>query len=603
VPGIVGLITDNPDQEAAKRQVSRMVQTMLHHPSYARGTYSVPELGCYLGWVAHAGAYSDCNPVVDDRGDVALIFSGEHFTHDGGGSAHSAPRCLLKQYLDAGAAFVEKINGWFSGVIVDRRSRSVVLFNDRYGVNRVYYHQSKATFTFASEAKSVLSVRPDARSLDPVGLGQFLGFGTAFGERTLFSNVSQLPAASCWSFDRAAEVRKQQYFHPKTWADQPLLEPEAFYKALHGTVARILPTYFRASSPVGLSLTGGLDTRIVMAGMPKDAGPMKSYTYGGAYRDCFDVGVAREVATACGKPHQVIPLGKDFFDGFGSLGEETVWLTDGCLDLCGAHEIYFSRSAREFSPIRLTGNYGSEVLRSVSTFKYNAPSEQLFDRSAMSSTAEAGRAFAEIRSQHPVTFAAFKEIPWNLFGRLAAAQTALTLRSPYMDNELVALMYQAPPRTRETNETSRRLIADLNPALAAIGTDMGYGGTTPEPLATIRRLHRYAIFKAEWYYNMGMPQWLAPLDGTFPLTMWEPLFLGWHKIDHYRLWFRGPFKTYLTGMLTDDRSRSRPYLNRSGYDDVVRAHVKGGRNSLNEVNKVVTLELIHRLLIERDYAQ
>jgi asparagine synthase (glutamine-hydrolysing) len=578
-----------------------MVQCMLHDPSYSHGTCFVPELGCYVGWTVHKGAYADSNPVVDDRGEVTLIFSGEHFVHNGQGP--HMPKCLLKSYLEVGAQFVDRINGWFSGVIVDRRSQSVLLFNDRYGVSRVYCHQSKAGFAFASEAKSLLSIRPEARSLDATGLGQFLGFGTVFGERTLFSGVAQLPAASCWSFDRTATVTKRQYFHPRTWAEQPLLEPEQFYTTLRSTVARVLPTYFRAADPVGLSLTGGLDTRIVMAGMPPDAGEMKSYTYGGAYRDCFDVGVAREVATVCGKPHEVIPLGKDFFDNFDTLAEQTVWLTDGCLDLCGTHEIYFSRYARRLSPIRLTGNYGSEVLRSVSTFKYNAPSDGLFDGAAMASTSEAQKAFGAIRADNPVTFAAFSEIPWNLFGRLAAAQTALTLRSPYMDNELVALMYRAPAHTRETNETSRRLIADLSPKLAAIETDMGYGGATPAPLAAIKRLHRYALFKAEWYYNMGMPQWVAPLDGTPLLTMWEPLFLGWHKIDHYRLWFRDRFKNYLAGVLTDDKSRARPYLNRRGYEGVVREHVQGGRNSLNEVNKVVTLELIHRLLIERDYAQ
>jgi asparagine synthase (glutamine-hydrolysing) len=576
---------------------------MVHHPSDVRGTYFVPELNCYLGWVVHKGSYADCNPVLHDQGEVALVFSGEHFSHARAGGGEATPRCLLKQYLDAGLQFVRDINGWFCGAIVDRKSGTVVLFNDRYGVSRVYYHQSKNAFTFASEAKSILSVRPEARSLDVAGLGQFLGFGTVFGDRTLFSGVSQLPGGSCWTFDRTATVTRRQYFDPKTWAEQSLLEPETFYSTLRSTVERIVPTYFRASSPVGLSLTGGLDTRIVMAGMPGDAGPMKSYTYGGAYRDCFDVGVAREVAAAVGQPHQVIPLGDDFFENFGTLAEETVWLSDGNLDLCGTHEIYFSRAAKQLSPIRLTGNYGSEVLRSVSTFKYNAPPEQLFDPSVIGSTAEAARAFAELKADHPVTFAAFNEIPWNLFGRLAVAQTALTLRSPYMDNELVALMYQAPPQTRETNETSRRLIADLNPRLAAIGTDMGYGGTTPAPLATLRRLHRYVLFKAEWYYNMGMPHWVAPLDGTWALTMWEPLFLGWHKIDHYRLWFRDRFKNYLTGLLTEDRSRSRAYLDRRGYEDVVRAHVGGGRNSLNEVNKVVTLELIHRLLIERDYAR
>ena len=152
-----------------------MVQCMLHDPSYSHGTYFAPELGCSLGWLTHPGAYADCNPVVDDRGDIALVFSGEHFVHDADRAGHSTPRCLLKQYIDVGPRFVEQINGWFSGVIVDRRSRSVLLFNDRYGVGRVYYHQSNGAFTFASEAKSLLSVRPDSRSFDAQGLGSSWG--------------------------------------------------------------------------------------------------------------------------------------------------------------------------------------------------------------------------------------------------------------------------------------------------------------------------------------------------------------------------------------------------------------------------------------------
>ena len=82
---------------------------------------------------------------------------------------------------------------------------------------------------------------------------------------------------------------------------------------------------------MGLSLTGGLDTRIVMAGIPADAEPMPAYTYGGVYRDCFDVEVARKVAAACGQQHTVLPLDSDFFERFDTFAEETVWLTDGCL--------------------------------------------------------------------------------------------------------------------------------------------------------------------------------------------------------------------------------------------------------------------------------
>ena len=234
-----------------------------------------------------------------------------------------------------------------------------------------------------------------------------------------------------------------------------------------------------------------------MAGMPLNGEKMPAYTYGGVYRDCFDIQVARQVAEACGQSHHVLGLGPDFFKNFGALADDTVWLTDGSLDLCGTHEIYFSRLAGELASVRLTGNYGSEVLRSVSTFKFGSPSDSLFDRQLVSYANDESQAFAEVRAEHPVTFAAFKEVPWNLNGRFAAAQSQLVLRSPYMDNQVVSLMYQAPPNTRETNETSLRLIADLNPNLARIGTDMGYGGMSPAAVARIRQFYRYLLFKAE----------------------------------------------------------------------------------------------------------
>src|SRR5262249_5791273 len=155
----------------------------------------------------------------------------------------------------------------------------------------------------------------------------------------------------------------------------------------------------------------------------------------------------------------------------------------------------------------------------------------------------------------------------------------------YLDNEVVALMYQAPAHIRENNSISRRLIADLNPRLAAIPTDMGYEPvprTSLLPRGVVRRAFRYAQFKAEWYYNLGMPPWLARLDGTAALRATEPLFLGRHKIDHYRLWFRDQLKPYMNELLHDRRAATRAYLNRTGYDELLRAHDRGGRNCVNE---------------------
>ena len=200
-----------------------------------------------------------------------------------------------------------------------------------------------------------------------------------------------------------------------------------------------------------------------------------------------------------------------------------------------------------------------------------------------------------------MTFSAFKEVPWNLFGMWALAQSQLVLRSPYMDNALVALLYQAPPNSRETNETSRQLIADLNPRLTAIPTDMGYLGDSAAPVATARRLHRYIQFKAEWYDGFGMPQWLAKFDRSLPLRLSEPLFLGSHKIVNYRLWFQNELMDYVHSMLADSKAATRPYLNREGHAALIADHESGRRNCGNEIDRVVTLELISRTLFERDY--
>jgi asparagine synthase (glutamine-hydrolysing) len=597
MPGILGLISPNPHREHNERQLHAMLRAMAHDECYVSGTYLLPEHGFYFGWVSHPEEFVNWNPIVNASGDRILIFSGEHLD----------PECtdgrqtgidLLTRYERAGERFFDQLNGWFAGLVVDMRTASVTLFNDRYSLHRVYWHADSDSFAFASEAKALLAVRPATRALDSKGLGEFLALGTALEDRTIFSNISVMPGGSAWSFSpQSVSPRKRQYFDVATWERQPVLPAEMFYTELRTRVSALLPRYFQPAHEVGVSLTGGLDTRMMMAGRPSSARSAACYTYGGPYRDCFDVDVARQISAACGERHQTLRLKSDFFRDFAALAVETAWITDGTLDLTGTHEVYFSRQARQLAPIRMTGNYGSEILRSVSTFKYLPPAQQLFDGGVNPALREAAATFAVARSAHPVTFAAFKQVPWQLFGRLQAAQSQLTVRSPYMDNELVALMYQAPPDLRRSKEPSLRLISDLSPRLAAIRTDMGDGGNGPAILEFLRQLHRYALFKAEWYYGGGMPHWLTRFDHNPISRRLETLFVGSHKIEHYRLWFRDQLHDYVTEILGDTNTMNRAYLNRKEVQRLLHDHRKRIGNHQNAITKILSLELIHRSLL------
>jgi asparagine synthase (glutamine-hydrolysing) len=362
-------------------------------------------------------------------------------------------------------------------------------------------------------------------------------------------------------------------------------------------MSKVLPRYFYPTTDVGMSLTGGLDTRMVMAGRPAGVQVGACYTYGGVYQRCYDVQVAEEIAAATGGSHHTLPLGDDFFSNFLEHAEESVWLTDGCLDVAGTHEVYYSRQARRLAPVRLTGNYGSEILRSASTFKYLPPSPTLFDAAVAGSLDEARQTFAEIRAVHPVSYAAFRQIPWQLFGRLAAAQSQLISRTPYMDNDIVSLMYQAPAGLRRTKDICLRLIADLSPLLAGIRTDMGDGGEGSSVTQFALKAYRYLLFKAEWYYGGGMPDFLTRFDHNPLARRLESLFVGSHKIEHYRLWFRDQLFDWVNAVMSDSRAAERPYLNRQSYYALLKTHQKRAGNCLDEISKLSTLELIQRSLL------
>ena len=85
MPGIVGIITKKPRQWA-EEQVLRMVETQRHESFYTCGTLSDESLGFYVGWTAIKNSFADGMPLVNERGDVRLVFSGEEYPEPGTGS-------------------------------------------------------------------------------------------------------------------------------------------------------------------------------------------------------------------------------------------------------------------------------------------------------------------------------------------------------------------------------------------------------------------------------------------------------------------------------------------------------------------------------------
>ena len=181
MPGIVCLVTKMPRQKA-EAELLQMLGSVRHESLDHTGTWVDESIGVYVGWVARKNSFSDGMPLRNDRGDVVLIFSGEEFP-DPGTERHlrnqghrldpGAPSYLAHLY-EADPNFPAGLNGRFHGLLTDRTRGRAMLFNDRYGMHRIYYHSSKEAFYFAAEAKAIMAVRPELRRVEPRALGEFV---------------------------------------------------------------------------------------------------------------------------------------------------------------------------------------------------------------------------------------------------------------------------------------------------------------------------------------------------------------------------------------------------------------------------------------------
>ena len=197
-----------------------------------------------------------------------------------------------------------------------------------------------------------------------------------------------------------------------------------------------------------------------------------------------------------------------------------------------------------------------------------------------------------------MSFIAFKQVPWHHHARLSVERSQLTLRAPFLDNDLLALMYRAPlgasaavPFLADDHEGQSGACADSYRPWAVYG---------PPSIANhVRHMLQEFTVKAEYAYDYGMPHWLVRTDRLLAPLGLERLFLGRHKFYHFRTWYRHALAPYLKEVLLDRRSLERSHFRPKVLQQLVEDHVSGRGNHTLEIHRALTLELTHRELLDR----
>lgn len=612
MPGITGLISKK-NKGSEKEAISDMLGCMLHEPFYTHGTFHSPQNGYYIGFSAMPDSFVDCMPIFNETKDLVLFMTGEcyqdqHVIDDLAMRGHKFnPKnasYLIHMYEEHGESFFKTLNGWYNGIILDLRSSRASLFNDRFGIRRIYFYETSDCFAFASEAKSLLKVFPELREISLKSVGEFLTYDCVLENRTYFPNINLLPACSFWTFQEGRTVKKT-YLSMTALENQTPLKQSQFVEKLETTFKRILPRYF-SGGPVGLGLTGGLDTRLILACLNAAPGKLPCYTFGGTYRDIFDMRIAPKVAAACGQTHTPLRLDDaELLRAYPSQVEKATYISDGLEGTDKVDVINFNRMAREIAPIRMTGKYGSQVLKGIFGFAARPPFTNIIHDDFIKYFNMARQTTANLQRGHKLTFLLQSAIPWwwNAFVTLESSQ--VDIRSPFLDNDLIKVLYQSPPLPSNFGiQFELDLIAKNKPELIAIPTTGTYGGNHLWPVSKSIKLYiKMMMLLDKIYIRERLPFNMTHTIGRLDYWLISPLHLdrmvmGFSDFRRYRRWFRDELANYLQDILLDGKTLNRPYWNRRNLTRIVTDHINGRGTYLREIRKVLQVELTHRVLLE-----
>ena len=439
--------------------------------------------------------------------------------------------------------------------------------------------------------------------MDPRGVGEYLTYDCVLENRTYFPKIFLLPPGSAWEFTHD-NLRKRKYFDSTALENQPALRQDQFFEELSATFARILPRYFTGKS-IGMALTGGLDTRMIMACLNPATGELPCYTFGGAYRDILDVRIAPQVAKACDQTHKILRMyDNKFLLEYPFHVKRSIYISDGLESVDKADVIYFSKLARQVAPIRMTGIYGSQVLKNISGLQERTPCEQLINHCFKEYITMAKNTYSGIKKVHDLSFMLFNEISWWWNGFIASQSSQATVRSPYLDNDFVKVLYQAPSKTADFGtEFQLGFIKKAKPQLMLIPTTGTHGGRySPVISKLFKSFLNFLIIADKVYIRERLPysmtHWVGRIDHLFSPLHADRLIMGFTDFRRYRVWFRDQLSAFLKETLLSSRTFSRPYWNKNYLEKVVNNHTNGRGTYLREIRKVLQVEMIHRVLIE-----
>jgi len=228
-------------------------------------------------------------PMSDVAGRLTIVFNGEIYNFadlrlelEAKGAmfrSHSDTEVILAAYREWGAECVSRLNGMFAFALYDAEQQVVLLARDRAGEKPLFYHYADGTLRFASELKGLLADPALPRRIEPESLDCYLALGYVPGGRCILQGFNKLPAAHALRFDMKSGLAKVwRYWQLPDLQTSAVPDEAALLDELESLLQDSVRRQLVADVPVGVLLSGGVDSSLVTAMARRSSSKLKTFT-------------------------------------------------------------------------------------------------------------------------------------------------------------------------------------------------------------------------------------------------------------------------------------------------------------------------------------
>jgi asparagine synthase (glutamine-hydrolysing) len=322
--GIAGQFNFERREPVERETIVRMTRFIAHRGPDDEGFFVSGPIGLGFRRLSIIDLAGGHQPMSDTEETVWVIFNGEIYNYrelraELQGKGHqfrtnSDTEVIIHAYKEWGTEGFNRLNGMFGLAIWDVPNQRLVVARDAMGIKLVYYKFDNGTLTFGSEIRPILAAEDSAPEVDPAALKLFLQFRYTPSPLTIFQGIRKLAPGTMLIVEQG-QCREERWYN---FVPTPFAVPKKDKEA----VAELLDLYKHAVQrhllsdvPVGILLSGGLDSGLLLALMNEHGDSWPAYTvgYGRSFADdeLFD---AAETASLLSARHVRVMLDQGEFE-------------------------------------------------------------------------------------------------------------------------------------------------------------------------------------------------------------------------------------------------------------------------------------------------